>query len=249
MTHPADVTDNLIAATLLRHGRVREADLIGVDEPERTAALAAYFDRHRTMSPLHFEGGDLVTGEAPVPDAPVSASALADIDLLLEGYEGGEVAPVDPALLDSLASRGPEGPSSVGGAVAVDSRMASASSAPTTRVGGSGLGTGPTSDGSTPRSHVWLAWWAPVILLPLLGGIAAWFVLRHKHEQTARVMLSVGIGLGMLGAVLFLRYAGDIAGFVSGASRGTVITLPAGSTSSRPANPSPQTPDGATGTN
>jgi hypothetical protein len=247
VTHAADVTDNLIAATLLRHGRVREADLVGVDESARTAALAAYFDRHHDASPLHFEGGDLVTGAAPAPGAPMDAGPPADIDLLLEGYEGGEAVPDEQTLRDSLSPHAPTGYPSPGGAG--DSRPASPPSAPAAIDGGSAPRGKSASDGAAPRSHAWLAWWAPVILLPLLGGIAAWFVLRDKHEQAARAMLGVGIGIGMLGAVLFLRYAGDIAGFVSGASRGTVITLPAGSTSSRPANPSPQTPDGAAGTN
>lgn len=247
MTHPADVTDNLIAATLLRYGRVREEDLVGVDESERTAALAAYFDRHRNTSPLHFVGSDLVAGDAPAPVAPMNAGPPADIDLLLEGYEGGEVGPDDHAVRDSLSPLAAPGVPFPDGAV--DSGSASPVSAPAA-IGGKSVPAGKSASGSaTPRSLAWLTWWAPVILLPLLGGIAAWFVLRHKHEQAARVMLGVGIGIGMLGAVLFLRYAGDIAGFVTGASRGTVITLPAGSNSTRPANPSPQTPDGATGTN
>jgi hypothetical protein len=239
VTHSADVIDNLIAATLLQHGRVREADLVGVEESQRAAELAAYSDRHRSVSPLHFEGADLVSGEAPAPGASANPESPADVDLLLEGYEGGDVLLDDQALRDSPSSQAPSR-SLPDGAAPADSRSASPQSAPA--VIGGGLAPGgksAVSRSSQPQSRAWLAWWAPVVLLPLLGGIAAWFVLRHKHEQVARVMLSVGIGIGMLGAVLFLRYAGDIAGYVSGASRGTVITLPAASTSTRPVSPSP----------
>jgi hypothetical protein len=250
VTHPADVIDNLIAATLLRHGRVREVDLVGVEGSERAVVLAAYFDRHRTVSPLHFEGGDLVSGEASAPAAPTNAGSLSDIDLLLEGYEGGGVVPDDQALRESWSSQAVSESVSTDGAVSADSRPAPLRPAlDAVGVRGSRRGKAAAPDGSPRQSRAWLAWWAPVILLPLLGGIAAWFVLRHKHERVARVMLTIGIGIGMLGAVLFLRYAGDIAGFVSGASRGTVITLPAASTSTRPAGPLPQTPGGPTSTN
>jgi hypothetical protein len=235
VTHSADVIDNLIAATLLQHGRVREADLVGVEESERTAVLVAYFDRHRDVSPLYFEGAVLVSGEASASNASTNVESLADVDLLLEGYEGGDAVSDDRALRDSLSSQVPSGFLSTDGATAVDSGSPSARSAPAA----TGRGSASRDKGSPPQSRAWLAWWAPVVLLPLLGGIAAWFVLRHKHEQVARVMLGVGIGIGMLGAVLFLRYAGDIAGYVSGASRGTVITLPAASTSTAPVNPSP----------
>jgi hypothetical protein len=213
VTHSADVIDNLIAATLMQHGRVRPTDLVGVEESERATALSAYFERHDGASSLHFEGSELVTGAVAVTGGPAGAESPSDVDLLLEGYDGGDVAPAAP-VRDDLATQAqaPIGESVKRAEVVVP-------------------------DDAPPQSRVWLAWWAPVILVPLFGGIAAWFVLRHKHDRMARIMLGVGIGAGMLGSVLFLRYAGDIAGFASGASRGTVITLPAASTSTRPVNP------------
>lgn len=83
-----------------------------------------------------------------------------------------------------------------------------------------------------PRT--WMLWWIPVVCVPLLGGIAAWLVLRRAHESASRFMLGVGIGLGMLGALLFLRYADVIAGYTAG-PRETVIELPAEPTPTQPA--------------
>jgi ribonucleotide monophosphatase NagD (HAD superfamily) len=76
------------------------------------------------------------------------------------------------------------------------------------------------------------------------GEDVDWVVVGDCRDGFTYERLNTAFRLGwnrnrMLGAVLFLRYAGDIAGFVSGASRGTVITLPASSTTTRPASPSP----------
>lgn len=75
-------------------------------------------------------------------------------------------------------------------------------------------------------SRIWLLWWIVVVLVPLLGGVAAWFALRRTHQRVSRTMLGVGIAVGMLGSLLFLRYAADIAGYVTGATRNTVIPPP-----------------------
>jgi hypothetical protein len=245
VTLPADVIDNLIAATLLQRGRVSGADLVGVDEAERGSALLSYYERHGGASALRLEGGDLVSGPpVTAPPTLLGGDSLSDVDRLLEGYEGADVA----------AEPSPANPSSTPLEPATSRNTADSGRAPrqidarpgVPGVPGHQAETVETSSRSRAR-HAWLAWWLPVILIPLVGGIAAWFVLRRKHELAAKIMLGVGIGIGMLGSVLFLRYADDIAGFASGASRGTVITLPAGTASSRPANsPSPSSGGSAT---
>ena len=69
-------------------------------------------------------------------------------------------------------------------------------------------------------------WWIPTLLLPLIGGIAAWFFLRNKREFAARAMLGTALVLGVIVSVMWLRYAEQLGAIQAQRSVNTVIVLP-----------------------
>ena len=268
MTDASDRSDSFISMVLALNGRVRPADLHAIPEAEREAALCDYLQRHGGETPLHIAAGELVAGvlaptravangalvdgtaqgvttpvcvdalgvshgaldaAAPTASAGVAAS---DLDLLLGGYEGA------PARDDTM------GPSiePVGGHAPSMSDDGSARE----RVRGSSP-TPAASQASTSESaasRTWLLWWVPTLVVPLLGGAAAWFALRDKRARAARVMLAVGIVAGMIASVLFVRYAEPLAVSLNS---NTKITMP--STTAKPDAPGAgQTPQSGTDT-
>jgi hypothetical protein len=107
----------------------------------------------------------------------------------------------------------------------------------------------PKLTASTPvteldTSRTWMLWWIPTVLVPLLGGVLAWFVLRDRRYRAARAMFVVGIGIGMITSVVFLRFAPQIAVFTNGLSSNTKVTAPASTTK----NPGGDTGSGTLGT-
>ncbi len=218
MTEPTDATDNLIKTILAANGRVLPVDLGSMDEAEREAALRAYFETHREAQPLHFEGSSLVAGPEP-------SESLSDIDQLLGGYTGVS-AEAKPSDSDETSA----GPSAAGrptrdvtvAATRGPKNVRQATPLPKPR-----RETPSAAKKEMPKtSKLYLIWWAPSVLVPVLGGVVAWIFLRRKHERAARAMLGLGLATAMIGSLLFARYAAQIAGFVSGDSRGRVIKLP-----------------------
>jgi len=233
VAHTSDKTDSYIAMVLSMSGRVRPADLQMVAEDARSEALQAYFERHREVADLHFSGDELVAGTeptqasaaasptsapaahrasevaAPSPEsAPVTPTDLTEsgesaIDLLLGDFDGSAERAVEFA--SPPTSREP---------VATSAATRSAAPAPAAK--------------KVPQAkgRLWMLWWIPTVLVPLLGGLGAWFFLRERRPVQARIMLGVGIGLGMLGSIMFLRYAEQIATLTMRATAPSVIELP-----------------------
>jgi hypothetical protein len=248
---PADA-DNLIELTLVLDGRALPKDLDPLPESERTAALRGYFDRHHERQPLHFEGDALVAGAgdaeettdtSEVADSDGQPGQQSEVDLLLGGYEGvsaeaqmaASVAPVIPVMKPSHTP------------VARSAKAREKAKSP-----GSSLRRGPLrpapADKSEPlKLRAWMVWWVPSVLVPVVGGVVAWLFLRHKHVRAARAMLGIALAMAMIGSLLFLRYATEIAGYVSGDSRGTVIKLPAKPTGGNGGAPSSTAAPGSSG--
>lgn len=226
MTQFADETDRFIAGTLTSRGRVSPSDLTSVAEEDREGALRAFFERYAPRTPIHFEGSALVFGPPPAPPATPAAAELSDVERLLEGYDGVSGARPDPEQVFSMRESASISPSSATGA-GMAAAPAQGKSGPPPAIAASPL---VRAIKLPPKgSRAWLAWWAAALFVPLVGGLAAWYVLRHRHEHTiaARVMLGIGVVTGVLASLLFLRYASDIAGVLTGAARDTVIEVPA----------------------
>ena len=263
MTRGADRSDSFISMVLSLNGRVRPADLHSIPEAERAEALAAYLTRHEGETALHMAGDELVAGAAApasaataVVDWPGAATASAaaavitaapgsvsplvaetpaglvadDFDLLLGDYEGQSDREV-AAAPDAEPDAQPKGARN--GAATAPAAASRAVPDPTR--------TTPSAPGR-PSSRRWLLWWVPTLLLPLLGGAAAWFALRKTRIQAARAMLAVGIAIGMVASVLFLRYAEPIAVSLN---TNTKITLPSTRAKPDPADAG-QTPGSGT---
>jgi hypothetical protein len=154
------------------------------------------------------------SGAAAPGPLGTEGSSASDVDLLLGDFTGVreeaesvavEGPPVPPRTMDGTGVGAPQ-------RVFADEVPASA----------------------TPVSRRWMLWWIPVVCVPLVGGAVAWLALRRTHETASRIMLGIGIGLGMLGGLLFLRYADVIAGYTAG-SKDTVIRLPAKPAPAQPA--------------
>jgi cytochrome bd-type quinol oxidase subunit 1 len=71
-----------------------------------------------------------------------------------------------------------------------------------------------------------MLWWVPTLLLPLVGGVMAWLGLRNTRFRQARIMLGVGLAIGVIASMVFASYSYQIAAYLTGASRETVITQP-----------------------
>jgi len=72
----------------------------------------------------------------------------------------------------------------------------------------------------------WMWWWAPTLLVPAFGGVAAWMANRKKRAAQARAMLIVGLLIGAIAAVGFLANAESLAGFFVRTTEKQVIVLP-----------------------
>jgi hypothetical protein len=220
--------DSLIKSVLSLRGRVQPADLGALDEAEREQAIRAYFDAHHDAEALRFEGDTLVAEAKDAGDT--------EIDQLLGGYEGVE----DVEALPQAAVTTFEEAGGIRGEA--ENRTAAR---PSIKEQGIPDASSPTDGDTSLKSRLWLLWWAPSVLVPLIGGSLAWLLLRHEHEKAARAMLGVGLATGMIGSLLFLKYAAEIAGFVQGTSRGQVIKMPpASSNGAHPAG-STTAPGGA----
>lgn len=225
MTQFADETDRFIAGALTSRGRVLPSDLTSVAEPDREGVLRAFFERYAPRTPIHFEGRALVFGPAPAPASSPAAAELSDVERLLQGYDGVVGVRPDPEPVFTTRTSAPASP--------VASRDSAAAHAPqragkSRRSPSAALSAAAQAFKLPPKgSRAWLWWWVPTLLVPLAGGLTAWFVLRSKHPVAVRFMMGVGIVIGLVASLLFLRYATDIAGLVTGATRDTVITVPA----------------------
>jgi hypothetical protein len=241
VTHGSEKSDSFISMVLSLNGRVRPADLHSIPEAERQDALRAYLERHQMEEPLHMVGVELVAGETapagnvvvdevaaaqPTAPAPVASPATpavppvasqsaghvsaGDVDLLLGDYDGhsDRIDAVDSGA--SAEARIEHAAVDRGGA---PSRAASATlrSAATPSVF------------DVVSSRRWLLWWVPTLVVPLIGGAVAWLALRNTRIRAARAMLAVGIAVGMVASVLFLRFAEPLAIKLN---TDTKITLP-----------------------
>ena len=254
MTHGSDRSDSFISMVLSLNGRVRPADLHSIPESERADALRAYLERHEGETALHIVGDELVAGDAaaaadapvtaaiaPAADAPAAAATPAapiasaapstptiaaetptgigagDLDLLLGGYDGRSDRDIAEAPNPAFAAQ----PRHADRGDDLSSPTAALATAGSTRM------VPPAADETSSRR--WLLWWLPTLILPLVGGAAAWFALRNSQIRAARAMLAVGIAIGMVASVLFLRYAEPLA---INLNTNTKITLP--STKAKP---------------
>jgi hypothetical protein len=233
MTISSQKADSFISTVLGISGRVRAVDLGVIPEAERGAALRDYFERHSDETPLYMTGdGELMAGFPPAEgalaarpsDAPLEASDTGidpvELDLLLGDYDAETSVEVEPAARvenDEADSLGPL------------AQAGDANPAPPR-----GLPSSPKPSTVEDGSRIWMLWWVPTLLVPLLGGVAAWTALRDKRLHAAQFMFAVGLIAGMIASVLFLRFAEPIAGFVTGATRDTVITLPSTTATSTP---------------
>jgi hypothetical protein len=236
-----DKTDSYISMVLGLNGRVRPADLQSIAAESRAQALSTFLEAHGAEMELHLAGDELVAGPPPDPDAPVAASAPAAsapaapaepsrpadltadgqsaIDLLLGDYDGvpqaGPEPIADPALDPPLAP-------------GAGMQASSAATPPPTRLGTTGGASVPAAD-ETPRdtARAWMLWWIPTLLLPLVGGSAAWLFLRRKRAFAARAMLTTALVLGLVVSVVWLRYAEQIAAVANQRAADSVIVLPA----------------------
>ena len=243
MTRVSDRSDSFISMVLSLNGRVRPADLHSIPGSERADALRAYLERHEGETALHIVGDELVAGDAaaaadaPVtaaiaPAAPIASAApstptipaetptgigAGDLDLLLGGYDGRSDRDIGEAPNPAAAAQ----PSHANRDNDLSSPTAALATAGSTRM------VPPAADETSSRR--WLLWWLPTLILPLVGGAAAWFALRNSRIRAARAMLAVGIAIGMVASVLFLRYAEPLA---INLNTNTKITLP--STKAKP---------------
>jgi hypothetical protein len=224
----ADKTDSYIAMVLELNGRVRPADLQAIGEESRAAALRAFAQEHGSERELHLAGEELVAGPppdplaAPVPPmvtqvfapsqtradhaesagpADLTADGESAIDLLLGDYDGVPPVVLAPA---AIAPSAPPVAPAVSDAAPEDAA--------------------PEAPRDTSRR--WMLWWIPTLLLPVVGGAAAWFFLNRKRQFAARAMLTVGLVLGMLLSVAWLRYAEQIAAVTDQRAADKVIVLP-----------------------
>lgn len=126
-----------------------------------------------------------------------AGAQLDDLDRLLGGFEGSSAQEV------AAARRTQPAPSALPGSNA------------------------PSQAEPPDMSRAWMLWWAPTILVPLVGGVVAWFALRNKRQQAARAMFVTALIMGALASVLFLRFAPEIAVFTNTLNSNTKVTLPA----------------------
>jgi hypothetical protein len=169
----------------------------------------------------------------------ISGASAADIDLLLDGIEIDESA---PGQLETALT--PVQPSPVVGDAAAGTPQSVA--APRVTAPHTPRSVEPKA---TPREPFawgrWMLWWVPTLAVPALGGLAAWLALRSTRARAARAMLMTGLLVGALAGVLFAVYATQIAGFVTGATRSTVIILPPKDAPSGTTTPGDTSPSGA----
>lgn len=254
MAKSAGKTDSYISMVLSLNGRVRPVDLQALTEDARGVALRTFFEAHSGEMELHFAGDDLVLGPEPeyaepaedsapsaAPAEPVSAGSERQADLT----ESGESA-LDLLLGDYDGAGQGAGASYV--APALTASVTDAAGTTGFAAAGAAETPGPTPAGPSARvaadsSRTWLLWWIPTVLVPLLGGAAAWFALRRKRQTVARAMLTVGLALGVIASVLFFRYAEQIAVVTLRASTPEVIVLP----SSPPGSGMSTSPPASTG--
>jgi hypothetical protein len=154
-------------------------------------------------------------------EKPTQPDAASDVDALLGGYSG--VDPSDTAIDELLGGYEGVSPDEVAASNAAAAAAARRRpiSAPTPARGA------PTLVASEPKGfRPWMLWWIPTALIPLLGGGVAWMVLRDRRPRDARIMMGVGLATGLIASVLFARYAYQIALWVTGVSRDTIIVQP-----------------------
>ena len=151
---------------------------------------------------------------------PGQPDAATSVDALLGGYEG--VDPSDTAIDELLGGYAGVSPAEVAAsraATAARHRLAP----PTTPV----RGAVPLRAAAEPKGfRPWMLWWIPTVLIPLLGGGIAWMVLRDRRPREASIMAGVGLATGLIASLLFARYAYQIALWVTGVSRDTLIVQP-----------------------
>ena len=151
---------------------------------------------------------------------PGQPDAATSVDALLGGYEG-----VDPSataideLLGAYVGVTPAEVAAARAATAAQHRPAPAT-APA-------RGIAPLRADPEPKGFaLWMLWWIPTALIPLLGGGVAWMVLRDRRPREASIMAGVGLATGLIASLLFARYAYQIALWVTGVSRDTLIVQP-----------------------
>jgi hypothetical protein len=220
--------DSFIQMVLDISGRVRPADLHGVPEAEREPSIASFYERHAGDMQLYLEGEALVKGVAPSPDAirpapqttateqgtrpdatpSPAAMGATDEELDLIG-EAVEPQPEPPA---------PQSPAEPGA-----TQSGSAAKAP-----GSARSHAPARKAKRPafKPERWMLWWIPAILVPALGGFAAWFANRRKRAAVAQAMLIVSLLIGVVATIAFVANAENLAAFFVRTTEKQVIVLP-----------------------
>jgi hypothetical protein len=184
-------------------------ELVAGPLPDPSAALAA----PSPAAPAAAEPAE------PLHPADLTSDGQSAIDLLLGDYDGvplvvPEPTP-DPAIESAyLPGAGASMPS---GATPSPAHVGPLRAAAAT----------PPDDTPRDTARAWMLWWIPTLLLPLVGGSAAWLVLRRKRAFAARAMLTAALVLGLVISVVWLRYAEQIAAIANQRAADAVIVLPA----------------------
>ena len=201
----ADLTrrnESFITTVLSINGRVRPVDLHSVAEQDRAAVIRAYLDAHAGEMMLHMQGEDLVLGGAPVvqapfpvPPAPVprvadlsEASAPSPTEDLgaaqpVPAFEPASpnVAEPTPHEFDILAPQ----------EVPQEAQLEAFGAALTVE-------------------RVSIVWWLLAIVLPVVGGLAAWLAVKGKDARQALGMLITSVVVGVVAAGLLYVFAGPL---------------------------------------
>jgi len=149
---------------------------------------------------------------ADLSDSIDSATPPADeLDELLGDYAGqqpGEAAPVDttPA----------PGPAKTSGSAVAAARSEAARRPFSAATPAPGIDVG--------QLATW--WWLPTLLIPMLGGMAAYYVLRDKRPLAAHVLFSVGLAIAVVASILFVAHARDLAAWTNSLQNPAVIVQP-----------------------
>jgi hypothetical protein len=223
-------TDSFIAMVLSVNGRVRSEDLTSIPDAERESLLQAYSHAHPELA-LHFEGTTLIAGPAAVEQ-----SYGAPMPMPMPVSQAPQPAVPEPG--GTAQADMPAEPSSIQAEEFI-APLPSAAGSPATPGQGAGI---PEPDGAaffvppppeTPApapavetvtpEKVSFVWWLLAVLVPVLGGLVSWLVVKGKNAKQATAMLltSLIIGAVMIAAGFLLTGALGMALFGAASSAGS----------------------------
>jgi hypothetical protein len=184
------------------HLSARLADTLAEDSELISKERALPESASRTPEP---EAAPPDSSAASGPTATAPTAIDAEIDALLGGYQGLDEREAERVARDRAAA----------------ADEAAARTAPRGQAAGARVSQRPPL-----RLESWMLWCIPALLVPILGGVLGWAVVKRRDPRAARVIFALGLASGVVASVLFVRYATDLARFTTSLSNDTVIVQP-----------------------